>query len=140
MPRGGAREGVGGPQPGAGRPRKVEKFARPIAAAERLIASRLVTNKDGLPGIVDRMLELADGVTVQEPGPDGEQRIYTRPPDREAAKYLIDRILGKPTERIKHELERLSDDELIATAAALLAAVGPTAGRDGTTGTDATGE
>jgi hypothetical protein len=99
-----------------------------------------VASKAGLPGIVDRMLELADGVTVQEPGPDGEPRIYSRPPDRDAAKYLIDRILGRPTERIQHELERLSDDELISTTAALLAAVSPGTRRDGASGPDSAGD
>ncbi len=85
MPSGGAR-------PGAGRPRKREKYARPIAQAEKRIA-------DNLPNIIDKLMELADGVTVQETGKDGSERIYDRPPDREAAKYLIDRIMGKPTER-----------------------------------------
>jgi hypothetical protein len=81
--------GTGGPRPGAGRPSKAVKFAGTIARAERQIADRL-------PQIIDRMLELADGVTVSETGRDGEVRIYTRPPDFKAAAYLIDRIAGKP--------------------------------------------
>lgn len=45
------------------------------------------------------MLELANGVTVSETDQRGEQIIYTRAPDRQAAEYLLNRIMGKPTER-----------------------------------------
>lgn len=78
----------GGNRPGAGRPRRAVKHARPIAQAEKRIADRL-------PLIIDRMFELADGVLVQEDG----GRVYARPPDRDACRYLIDRILGRPRER-----------------------------------------
>lgn len=87
--------GTGGARPGAGRPQKREKHAGPIARAEKRIADRL-------PEVVDRLLELANGVTVQETTPEGEERIYERPPDREAAKYLLDRIMGKPMQRQEH--------------------------------------
>lgn len=59
-----------------GRPRKADKFARPIARAEKQIA-------DHLPELIDNMLALASG----------------DPPDRAANEYLINRILGKPIER-----------------------------------------
>ncbi len=86
MPSGGAR-------PGAGRPRKREKFARPIARAEKQIADRL-------PMIVDRLLELAAGVLVQDVDQHtGEVRVYQAKPDRQAAEYLVNRILGKPVEQ-----------------------------------------
>jgi len=77
----------------AGRPRKAEKFAGPIADAEQQIADRL-------PDLIDRMFELADGVEVQEVDKKtGATKVYSRPPDRDAIRYLVDRILGKPTER-----------------------------------------
>ncbi len=77
----------------AGRPRKTEKFARPIARAEKQIV-------DKLPEIIAAQLELALGVKVEElSATTGEPTVYQRPPDRAAAQYLIDRILGKPTER-----------------------------------------
>lgn len=81
----------GGARPGAGRKRKAEKFATQIQRAEKKIA-------DKLPWVVDKMLELAEGVTVQEFGPGGPV-IYQRAPDLGALKYLADRIMGKPTER-----------------------------------------
>lgn len=84
--------GHGGARPGAGRPRKREKHAGAVTRAEKQIADRL-------PGVVERMLELADGVTVQETDGNGAVRVYTRPPDRAACQYLIDRILGRPRER-----------------------------------------
>lgn len=82
----------GGARPGAGRKAKAEKFAGSISRAERKIADRL-------PTIIDRMFDLADGVTVQEVDEDGGIRVYTRPPDYKACAYLIDRILGKTKER-----------------------------------------
>jgi hypothetical protein len=47
---------------------------------------------------VDKLLELGEGVVVQEPSLTGII-VYQKPPDRDALKYLADRIMGKPTER-----------------------------------------
>jgi hypothetical protein len=78
---------------GPGRPAKADKHARPIARAEKRIADRLVD-------LVDKQLELAFGVWREETLPDGETRIvYQQPPDRHAIEYLLNRIMGKPTER-----------------------------------------
>jgi hypothetical protein len=63
---------------GKGRPRKAEKFARPIAAAEKRIS-------EWLPELIDKQMELA------------------RAGDRGAIEYLLNRLMGKPTER--QELE-----------------------------------
>jgi hypothetical protein len=83
--------GNGGARPGAGRPRKAEKYAVPVRKAEKRILDRL-------PQLVDNLLLLADGVTVAELS--GEERIvYSKPPDRQANEYLVNRIMGKPTER-----------------------------------------
>lgn len=80
-------------QPGGpGRRPKAQKFARPIARAEKQIV-------DCLPELIDLHLELARGVWVEDTGRDGTPRIYKRAPDRDAGQYLINRILGKPTER-----------------------------------------
>jgi hypothetical protein len=84
---------VGGQRPGAGRPKTRTKYAGAVRAAERQITARL-------PQVVDAEIELALGVTVQETDAEsGRVRVYTKPPDHRAASYLIDRILGKPTER-----------------------------------------
>lgn len=101
----------GGSRPGAGRKAKADKYKQPIARAEKQIVDRL-------PDLIGYMLELAQGVTVQEIDKDGGVNIYSRPPDRAANEYLINRIMGKPTER--HETEHsgkidvstLNDDEL----------------------------
>lgn len=82
----------GGARPGAGRKPKDEKFKLPIAKAEKRIADRL-------PWLIDQAMELAEGVVVQERDKDGTPRIYQRPPDMNAIKYLVDRIMGKPIER-----------------------------------------
>lgn len=82
MPRGGAR-------PGAGRPRKAVQHARPIAKAEKTLADRL-------PEVAEAMLQLALGVKCLEPD---KRNVYLKAPDVKAATYVLDRIMGKPTER-----------------------------------------
>lgn len=82
----------GGRRPGAGRPRKTDKFAGAIAKAEKRIADRL-------PELVDLQFELAQGVWVEEISALGVRKVYKRIPDRDAGQYLINRILGKPIER-----------------------------------------
>lgn len=81
-------------QPGGpGRPRRADKFARPIARAEKQIA-------DKLPDLINNMLVLANGVFVEETNPvTDKEQVYRKPPDRAANEYLINRILGKPIER-----------------------------------------
>ena len=99
----------GGARPGAGRKPKPDKFKIPIAKAEQKIA-------DKLPWLIDQAMELAEGVVIQEADKDGSPRIYQRPPDMNAIKYLVDRIMGKPTERreltLDKPLEEMTEDEL----------------------------
>lgn len=90
--------GSGGARSGAGRKPKSEKFAPQIDRAERKIADRL-------PSLIDNMFALAEGVSVEEPGEDGEPRIFKKAPDRAANEYLINRILGKPVERHEHDID-----------------------------------
>jgi hypothetical protein len=75
----------------AGRTPKRVHFERPIAQAEKRIV-------DVLPHIVDKMLELVEGVMVQDTDSHGDAVVYQRPPDRAAAEYLLNRIMGRPTE------------------------------------------
>jgi 3-deoxy-D-arabino-heptulosonate 7-phosphate (DAHP) synthase class II len=76
-----------------GRPRKSEQFAGQVAKAEKQIADRL-------PQLIQNMMTLADGVTVQEVDPkSGGVLVYSKPPDFKANEYLINRVMGKPTER-----------------------------------------
>lgn len=65
----------------------------PVRAAEKKIA-------DLLPWLVDKMVELVDGVEVQETDRRGQTKVYTTPPDRQAAEYLIDRVMGKAAQPI----------------------------------------
>ena len=102
------RPGYGGARAGSGRPRKAVKFGRPIAAAEKQIADRL-------PSIIEKLFELGDGITVQETAANGDVRIYERPPDREALKYLVDRILGRPKERLDAELTGRAGGPIVIT-------------------------
>lgn len=115
--------GNGGARPGAGRPRKKDKYAGSIAKAEERIV-------DKLPALIDNMFVLADGgyERVEEQwAPAGslwvgsgefQRRMYPdlkddvlvlvrrtvsiADRDRAANEYLINRILGKPVDR--HEI------------------------------------
>lgn len=90
MARGGARPGAGRkPQP----VRTVLADPTPVQQAERTI-------RDKLPWLVDRLMELAEGVRVEQSLPDGSPIVYQRPPDRAACEYLMDRIMGKPTQPV----------------------------------------
>lgn len=85
--------GRGGKRPGSGRPPKRVVNESPIRAAEKKIADRL-------PWLVDKLLELAEGIHEEKTIGDGAVLVYKRPPDRQAAEYLMDRIMGKPTQPI----------------------------------------
>lgn len=121
---------------GPGRPRKKDKFSGQIAAAEQQIVDRL-------PALITNLQTLADGgyerveeqwvparlVTIGA----GELAFPNLPPDqlvcvkrtvtiadrdRASNQYLIDRIMGKPTERREHsghiDVSKLTDAELDA--------------------------
>ena len=88
----------GGARPGAGRKPKAEKFETVINLAERQIV-------DKLPKLLDNMMDLANGVAVEETDAYGEKKVYERPPDRQACEYLINRIMGRPTERTEQDIE-----------------------------------
>jgi hypothetical protein len=78
---------------GPGRPRNADKHAGAIAEAVQWIA-------DKLPDLLEKQWELAMGVEVKEVDKkSGKERIYTTIPDRAAGQYLLDRVMGKPTER-----------------------------------------
>jgi hypothetical protein len=77
---------------GPGRPANADKFAGAIAKADTRIAKNLVR-------YIENMEAIADGIFQEEQTEDGPRIVYQRPPDRAANEYLINRIMGKPTER-----------------------------------------
>ena len=79
---------AGGFRPGAGRKPKAEKYKADITRAEKQI-------RDKLPEIVEAQIALSLGVkTVDENGV-----IYTTIPDKAAGQYLMNRIMGAPTQK-----------------------------------------
>lgn len=82
----------GGYREGGGRPANADLYEKPLRKAHNKIAH-------ALPQIVDALIDLALGAHVEEVGEDGRIRRYQRPPDREAIRYAIDRLGGRPTER-----------------------------------------
>lgn len=98
--------GNGGWRPGSGRKPKKEKYNAAIQAAEGQI-------RDRLPMLIDKLFELAEGVTVQELKADGSPLIYTRPPDRQAAEYLVNRVMGKPVEKQEHGWDQEKPVEVV---------------------------
>lgn len=82
----------GGPRPNAGRKTKAERHGTAIDQAEDKVC-------DHLPALVNHMLQLAYGIKLAKKTPQGGEIIYKTPPNFKALAYLIDRILGKATER-----------------------------------------
>lgn len=82
----------GGARPGAGRKPAAERHATPVLDAERRIAEHL-------PEVIDSLMELAMGVTVEEPDGNGGVRVYKKQPHYRACQYLIDRVMGRPTDK-----------------------------------------
>lgn len=123
MARGGARPGAGrkpggGGVTNTGRPAKRRIYESPIREAESKI-------KDRLPWLVDKMLELADGVWEEKQIGDAAVIVYKNRPDRQAISDLLDRIMGKAVQPISlvdkvREMaaaEGLTDEETEAAVA-----------------------
>jgi hypothetical protein len=70
---------------------------KPIQIAEKRIADRL-------PSLIDNLLVLADGVRVSKTTSEGDEVVYRQPPDRAANEYLINRVMGKPTDKTEAEV------------------------------------
>lgn len=86
----------GGARPGAGRKPKAQVFESLITRADKRIAKNLVR-------YIENLEQLANGVLVEDTNIiTGDKMVYQRPPDRAANEYLINRIMGKPTERQEH--------------------------------------
>ena len=95
--------GYGGARKGAGRPKGSPRIfntamkqaeGRAILniaqQAQAYLENRLLKNLNNLGA-------LADGIQVKE----GDTPVYSVPPDRQSNVYLLDRYLGKPTERVE---------------------------------------
>ena len=68
--------------------------ATPIQLAEGMIFDRL-------PWLIGKLFELAEGIHQGKTLKDGVTTVvYQQPPDRQAAEYLIDRVMGKPTQPV----------------------------------------
>lgn len=99
----------------AGRPRTADQYAGAIAKANARIAKNLSK-------YIENMEALADGVFVEEIDLGTmKTKVYQRPPDRQANEYLLNRIMGKPTEHKEFvfpdkPLEEMTIDELRAIA------------------------
>lgn len=85
--------GRGGRRVGAGRPPKYVVHQSPIRAAETKITDRL-------PWIVDKLFELVEGIHEERTIGENAVIVYKRAPDRQAAEYLIDRVMGKAAQPI----------------------------------------
>jgi hypothetical protein len=74
-----------------GRPSKTDLYGGHIRAAENLIA-------DHLADFIHNLVRLANGVWVEEMTKEGVRLVYQQAPDRASNEYLLNRIMGKPTE------------------------------------------
>lgn len=95
--------GYGGARKGAGRP---QNTPRVLAHALRKAKGRAIANvaekvqevlEQSALDNLNNLLNLANGIKVSE----GDTPVYSVPPDRQSNVYLLDRYLGKPTERVE---------------------------------------
>ena len=92
--------GYGGARKGAGRPKGSVTALEHAMKQAKARAITTVADKvqefleDNLLGNLNNLESLANGIQVNE----GEE-VFAVPPDRQSNIYLIDRYLGKPTER-----------------------------------------
>jgi hypothetical protein len=86
----------GGARPNSGRKKTRDVNESAVREAEKKI-------RDRLPQIIDNLLILAGGVKVEETTAEGETVVYKKPPCRQTNEYLVNRILGKPTEKVESE-------------------------------------
>src|SRR3954471_1516522 len=85
----------GGARPGAGR--KPKPTTRIVNDVNRIARDKI---GEWLPGLLDQLYALAVGVRMRDVRPDGsEVEYYETARDRQACEYLVNRVLGKPTER-----------------------------------------
>lgn len=101
--------GNGGKRAGAGRPRNEERFEPQIKKAHALIKKRWTE-------VVDALIDSAIGITFRETDEDtGGINIYTKAPDTKAAMYLLDRVMGKPTQQVNQNIsfDKMTDDQLL---------------------------
>lgn len=135
-----AKSKRGGRRVGAGRkPKAVNRLrAEIVAEAEKTIC-------ENLPCLIENMVVLANGGYQRveekwEPSIEKagelvlvERKVSVADRDRAANQYLIDRVLGKPTERHEHDFSKLKDGDLLAEIAGALAR-GEAAGAEVATG------
>lgn len=133
--------GHGGARPGAGRPRNSEKYAAEIQAFNDLVAAKLAERYAALELLADGGYEQVDEewkpaglifvgsgewATLAFPQLPPEQLVCIRrtrsiaAPDRKANEYLVNRILGTPTQHL--DVDTDPDGTLDVTAEALNAA------------------
>jgi hypothetical protein len=86
--------GHGGRRAGSGRKPKAQRHEGPILAAEARIVAHLEK-------AIDNVCALADGILCQRVTPEGTIDVFEKPPDLRANRYLIDRILGRPTQAVE---------------------------------------
>src|SRR4051812_26055324 len=78
---------------------RIDPNARQIAKAERYAEAMDKIEDiiiDALPSLILKLKILAEGVEIERRGHDGIPYKVTLPPDRKAAIYLVDRIMGRP--------------------------------------------
>lgn len=86
----------GGKREGAGR----KKASHTILAEE--MRKKLVeeVNKK-LPELLEAKFDLALGHQVLEIDKEGEERVYTKSPDGNTLRYLLDQVIGKAKENVE---------------------------------------
>lgn len=103
----------GGKRTGAGRkPGSVSEETKMRQEMKRQLVERV---KKEFSGLIDTMISLAKGITVEEEIADGSSKIYFKAPNAEILKYLTDQTLGKAKETLDvHTVKTLTEEEIEA--------------------------
>lgn len=103
----------GGPRKGAGR--KKGSVSEETRIRQALKSKLLERVEKEFGGLMDTMISLAKGITVEEENADGTSKIYFKAPNAEILKYLTDQTLGKAKETLDvHTVKTLTEEEIEA--------------------------
>ena len=82
-----------------GRPKG--KVAKHTLEAEKLREFFIAKVAERVERLVPPLLDLAEGLYYEKKTDDGVVNVYKEKPDINAAKYIFDQGIGKPTETVK---------------------------------------
>jgi hypothetical protein len=98
---------------------KEQELSLAVAQGNDCLIRTIILKQEKL---LSALIDLAEGVQVEEIDREGNARVYQKPPDRQAAQWLLEKVHGKPTVKtetkhdthisIHHEVPRPDPDDV----------------------------